>query len=92
MILKYLDEEDKSDAEDSETPAPPAKFPSDCFNRELVEMIERDLLTKTPNVSWDDIAGLKEAKDLLEEAVVLPVLRPDFFRGAVDALGLRLIF
>lgn len=48
-----------------------------------MEMIERDLLIKTPNVKWEDIAGLKEAKDLLEEAVVLPVLRPDFFRGTL---------
>eukprot|EP01127_Copromyxa_protea_P001988 TRINITY_DN11890_c0_g1_i1.p1 TRINITY_DN11890_c0_g1~~TRINITY_DN11890_c0_g1_i1.p1 ORF type:complete len:527 (+),score=119.83 TRINITY_DN11890_c0_g1_i1:33-1583(+) len=75
------DDEEKSETDDSEGPPPPPKFPADCSNRELVEMIERDLLTKTPNVSWEDIAGLKDAKELLEEAVVLPVIRPDFFRG-----------
>ncbi len=29
---------------------------------------------------WDDIADLNEAKRLLEEAVVLPMLMPDFFK------------
>ena len=29
----------------------------------------------------DDIAGLKEAKRLLEEAVVLPLWMPDYFKG-----------
>ena len=29
----------------------------------------------------DDIAGLKEAKRVLEEAVVLPLWMPDYFKG-----------
>lgn len=48
---------------------------------ELVDLLERDILQKQPNVRWKDIADLKEAKNLLEEAVVLPMLIPDFFRG-----------
>jgi len=32
-------------------------------------------------VCRDDIAGLKEAKRLLEEAVVLPLWMPDYFKG-----------
>ena len=44
-------------------------------------MIERDILEGTPNVHWDDIAGLEEAKRVLEEAVVLPLLMPDYFKG-----------
>ena len=33
------------------------------------------------SVSWEDIAELDEAKRLLEEAVVLPLWMPDYFRG-----------
>jgi len=38
-------------------------------------------LSTRPNVSWDDVADLEEAKRLLEEAVVLPLLMPDYFQG-----------
>jgi len=48
---------------------------------ELVEMLERDILQKNPDTHWDDIADLMEAKKLLEEAVVLPMWMPNFFRG-----------
>ena len=34
---------------------------------DLVEMIERDILDRSPAVHWDDIAGLEEAKRVLEE-------------------------
>ena len=32
-------------------------------------------------VKFDDIAGQDEAKKVLEEAVVLPLLLPGYFRG-----------
>ena len=35
----------------------------------------------SPSVRWDDIAGLADAKRLLEEAVVLPLWMPEYFRG-----------
>ncbi|MCI34223.1 katanin p60, partial [Trifolium medium] len=31
-------------------------------------------------VRWDDVAGLTEAKRLLEEAVVLPLWMPEYFQ------------
>lgn len=52
------------------------------FDKDLVEMLERDIVQKNPGIRWDDIADLREAKTLLEEAVVLPMLMPDFFKVA----------
>lgn len=57
------------------------KFDSTGYDHDLVDMLERDILQKNPNVRWDDIADLQEAKKLLEEAVVLPMWMPDFFKG-----------
>lgn len=47
----------------------------------LITMIEKEILDANPKVKWDDVAGLKEAKRLLEEAVVLPLWMPDYFQG-----------
>eukprot|EP00842_Homolaphlyctis_polyrhiza_P004277 jgi/Hompol1/4850/HPOL_001650-RA len=35
----------------------------------------------TPNVRWDDIAGLEGAKEALKEAVILPIRFPHLFTG-----------
>ncbi|KAL4396582.1 hypothetical protein AHAS_Ahas01G0106300 [Arachis hypogaea] len=44
-------------------------------------MLERDVLETSPGVRWDDVAGLTEAKRLLEKAVVLPLWMPEYFQG-----------
>ena len=44
-------------------------------------MLEREVLDKNPHVNFDDIAGLAETKKLLQEAVLLPILMPEYFRG-----------
>lgn len=48
---------------------------------ELIEGIERDIVEGKTNVKWESIAGLNEAKHLLQEAVVLPLWMPDYFKG-----------
>lgn len=48
---------------------------------ELIEGVERDIVEGKVNVRWEAIAGLDEAKHLLQEAVVLPLWMPDYFKG-----------
>eukprot|EP00879_Flechtneria_rotunda_P029547 GHRR01031965.1.p1 GENE.GHRR01031965.1~~GHRR01031965.1.p1 ORF type:complete len:187 (+),score=56.66 GHRR01031965.1:1399-1959(+) len=48
---------------------------------DLAANLERDVLDRSPAVRWSDIAGLKEAKRVLEEATVLPMIMPEFFTG-----------
>ena len=67
---------------------------------DLIRIIERDIMSTTPSVKWDDIAGLDrvsrrhhqhnhptfshghtQAKELLNEAIALPLLIPTFFQG-----------
>lgn len=48
---------------------------------DLIEALERDCVEKCPNVPWESIAGLEQAKSLLEEAVVLPLMMPGYFTG-----------
>ncbi|XP_046742102.1 katanin p60 ATPase-containing subunit A-like 1 [Diprion similis] len=72
---------DKSDSEKKEVEVEDRKFEPAGNDRDLVDMLERDIVQKNPNIHWDDIADLYEAKRLLEEAVVLPMWMPDFFKG-----------
>lgn len=37
------------------------------------------IVTEKPNVKWEDIAGLENAKKSLQEAVILPIKYPQFF-------------
>ena len=39
------------------------------------------ILSEKPNVHWDDVAGLTIAKEILKEAVILPVKFPHFYTG-----------
>ena len=49
---------------------------------EISETIAGAIIREKPNVKWDDVANLVEAKSALREAVVLPMARPDLFTGA----------
>ncbi|KAI4895184.1 hypothetical protein NFI96_023707 [Prochilodus magdalenae] len=57
------------------------KFDGTGYDNDLVEALERDIVSRNPNIHWDDIADLEDAKKLLREAVVLPMWMPDFFKG-----------
>ncbi|KAL5729438.1 microtubule-severing ATPase [Ranunculus cassubicifolius] len=72
----------KSDSANGGDEEVKAKRPEyDGPDPELAAMLERDVLENSPGVRWDDVAGLSEAKRLLEEAVVLPLWMPEYFQG-----------
>lgn len=48
---------------------------------QLAATLEKEILDTNPGVRWDDVAGLNEAKKLLQEAVVLPLWMPKYFQG-----------
>ena len=50
----------------------------DKFKNNLTEAI----VTEKPNVKWDDVAGLINAKKSLQEAVILPIKFPQIFTGS----------
>ncbi|MFX1575026.1 MAG: AAA family ATPase [Promethearchaeota archaeon] len=50
--------------------------------QELLDMISGTIVTESPNVKWDDIAGLQAVKQALREAIVLPIVKPELFTGA----------
>eukprot|EP01117_Protostelium_nocturnum_P015562 TRINITY_DN6052_c0_g3_i3.p1 TRINITY_DN6052_c0_g3~~TRINITY_DN6052_c0_g3_i3.p1 ORF type:complete len:423 (+),score=167.36 TRINITY_DN6052_c0_g3_i3:626-1894(+) len=72
-------EEGNNNGEGEEQPVEKPKF--EGGDKDLREIIERDMLDRNPTVTWDDIAGLADAKRLLEEAIVLPLWMPEYFRG-----------
>ena len=45
----------------------------------------REVMVQVPNVRWDDVGGLDEARDKLREGIELPLKHPDAFRR----LGIR---
>lgn len=47
----------------------------------IINKIESEILNSALNTSWDDIAGLENAKRIIKEIVVWPMLRPDLFTG-----------
>ena len=50
---------------------------------EIAQTVFRDILDENPTVAFDQIAELGPAKQLLKEAVVMPVKYPQLFEGLV---------
>ena len=58
----------------------PVDFGSEDLNA-LARVILRDVYVGSPDVRWDDVAGLAVAKKILREAVVAPFRYPALFTG-----------
>ncbi len=55
---------------------------ADKSEDEIEAAIEETIIGEKPNVAWEDVAGLVAAKSALREAIILPMVRPDLFKGA----------
>jgi vacuolar protein-sorting-associated protein 4 len=51
------------------------------YDKELSNALDSAIVTESPNVHWDDIAGLDQAKDELQETLILPIKLPHLFTG-----------
>lgn len=54
-------------------------FEPSCQDKDLVELIRKELLRKNLGVTWQDCVGMEEVTQLLKEAVVLPLEFPKIF-------------
>merc|ERR1712137_323131 len=50
-------------------------------SKKFKSALEGAILKEKPNVKWDDVAGLFQAKDSLKEAVIMPLKFPHMFSG-----------
>jgi len=57
---------------------------------ELQSKIISLILPEKPNVSWNDIAGLQNAKQAIEDAIILPLRYPELFKGMPTWKGILL--
>ncbi|XP_063059700.1 katanin p60 ATPase-containing subunit A-like 1 [Engraulis encrasicolus] len=78
---KAKDEKGKKGGPEAAGDGEVKRFDGSGYESDLVDALERDIISRNPNISWDDIADLEDAKKLLREAVVLPMWMPDFFKG-----------
>ena len=49
---------------------------------DLKGQLNDTIITEKPNVHWEDVSGLENAKNALKEAVILPLRFPTIFTGA----------
>jgi fidgetin-like protein 1 len=51
------------------------------LDKELVEKIQNEIMETGDRITFDDIAGLQDAKQTVQEVVCWPMKRPDLFTG-----------
>ena len=51
------------------------------ITNDLREKVLSEIVENKPDVKFSDVVGLKEAKEILREIIIVPNLRPDLFKG-----------
>jgi katanin p60 ATPase-containing subunit A1 len=70
--------------ETSEAVPPFKEAASIPFSKEMLEMsenISREIVSSNFDIKWDDVIGLKKAKQTLQETLSLPMQYPGLFQG-----------
>lgn len=82
-VKKGKDKEPVKDTNSTKSAFLLNRYPDDGVgpDSDLIESIEREVVETAPNVSFDDIAELENAKKTLQESVILPLLMPEYFQG-----------
>ena len=78
---KDAKEKEKKDKLEDRVLKPPPQFGGDMEMKQLANVISREIYQESPNVRFEDIVKLDEAKRLLAEAVQLPLKFPTLFTG-----------
>jgi spastin len=60
---------------------PPPPQPENIVRDPFEARVLQEMMDASSTVKWADVAGLEAAKRTLKEAVVLPNLRPDLYKG-----------
>ncbi len=47
----------------------------------LYEEVKDLVVSPTDKIRWNDVVGLAKAKSTLKEAIILPILKPEWFKG-----------
>lgn len=53
----------------------------DADSKKLRNALAGAVLSEKPNIKWEDVAGLEQAKEALKETVILPTKFPHLFVG-----------
>ena len=59
----------------------PKKDDKSIVTNDLRDKILSEIVESKPDVKFDDVVGLVEAKQILKEIIIIPNLRPDLFTG-----------
>ncbi|KAK7862339.1 hypothetical protein R5R35_005229 [Gryllus longicercus] len=84
--LTIVQKLDHAHADKQQEPGSPKSEPERVFRAAgwdpiMTQQLEREIVQRNLKVRWDEIAGLQNAKTILQEAMVLPALMPEFFKG-----------
>lgn len=77
FVCPFKDDQPKEEEE----PPEPTDERYKNIDPKMIELIKNEIMDCGSPITWDDIAGLENAKRIIKEIVVFPMLRPDIFTG-----------